>query len=35
MRETILLANEFEFNTNTYMSKNPQEFEMYVFLRPW
>ena len=25
----ILLVTEFEFNTNTYTSKNRREFEMY------
>ena len=30
-----LLVNAFEFNTNTYTSKNHREFEMYLFPRAW
>ena len=31
----MFFVNEFEFNTNTHMSENRREFEMYLFPRAW
>ena len=30
-----VLGQRIEFNTNTYTSKNRQEFKMYLFPRVW